>query len=86
LCRLERATGLAFRFVIGHSVDVWKMRALEEEITQHNDFIRIDIDESYQNLNLKTGEMPMSISGASFYCKDWRMFATIWLLGIPILI
>jgi hypothetical protein len=28
----------------------------------------------------------MSISGASFYCKDWRMFATIWLLGIPILI
>jgi hypothetical protein len=54
LCRLERATGLAFRFVIGHSVDVWKMRALEEEITQHNDFIRIDIDESYQNLNLKT--------------------------------
>jgi hypothetical protein len=54
LCRLERATGLAFRFVIGHSVDVWKMRALEEEITQHNDFIHIDIDESYQNLNLKT--------------------------------
>jgi hypothetical protein len=54
LCRLERATGLAFRFVIGHSVDVWKMRALEEEVTQHNDFIRIDIDESYQNLNLKT--------------------------------
>jgi len=54
LCRLERATGLAFRFVIGHSVDVWKMRALEEEITKHNDFIRIDIDESYQNLNLKT--------------------------------
>jgi hypothetical protein len=34
--------------------------------------------ESYQNLNLKTGEMPMpmpmSISGASFYCKDRRMF------------
>jgi hypothetical protein len=72
LCRLERATGLAFRFVIGHSVDVWKMRALEEEITQHNDFIRIDIDESYQNLNLKTlafFKAAYMLFDADFYVK-----------------
>lgn len=72
ILRLERATGLAFRFVIGHSVDVWKMRALEEEITQHNDFIRIDIDESYQNLNLKTlafFKAAYMLFDADFYVK-----------------
>ncbi|CAM6021806.1 unnamed protein product [Sphagnum balticum] len=51
---LEMATGLAFRFVIGHSTDGWKMQELDKEIAEHKDFIRIDIDESYQNLNLKT--------------------------------
>ncbi|KAH8958419.1 hypothetical protein BDL97_06G023100 [Sphagnum fallax] len=51
---LEMATGLAFRFVIGHSTDGWKMQELDKEIAEHKDFIRIDVDESYQNLNLKT--------------------------------
>lgn len=53
-CSLEMATGLAFRFVIGHSTDGWKMQELDKEIAEHKDFIRIDVDESYQNLNLKT--------------------------------
>ncbi|KAH9558717.1 hypothetical protein CY35_06G022700 [Sphagnum magellanicum] len=51
---LEMATGLAFRFVIGHSTDGWKMQELDKEIAEHKDFIRIDVDESYENLNLKT--------------------------------
>lgn len=53
-CRLEESTGLAFRFVIGYTKDVWKTAALEREINQYRDFIRIDIEEDYHRLKYKT--------------------------------
>ncbi|XAR70796.1 Galactosylxylosylprotein 3-beta-galactosyltransferase [Bertholletia excelsa] len=54
LLRLEQATGLAFRFVIGRSKDMKKMRELEKEIDQYKDFLLIDIEEEYLKLPYKT--------------------------------
>ncbi|KAJ4952999.1 hypothetical protein NE237_029831 [Protea cynaroides] len=54
LLRLEQATGLAFRFVIGRSKDAKKMADLEKEIEKYNDFMLIDVEEEYLKLPYKT--------------------------------
>ncbi|KAJ4833780.1 hypothetical protein Tsubulata_014692 [Turnera subulata] len=54
LLRLEQATGLAFRFVIGRSKDSRKMAQLQEEIDKYRDFMLIDVEEEYLKLNQKT--------------------------------
>ncbi|XP_010262123.1 PREDICTED: probable beta-1,3-galactosyltransferase 12 [Nelumbo nucifera] len=54
LLRLEQATGLAFRFVIGRSKDTKKMMDLEKEVEKYNDFMLIDVEEEYLRLPYKT--------------------------------
>ncbi|KAL0897579.1 hypothetical protein Bca101_081540 [Brassica carinata] len=55
LLRLEQATGLAFRFVIGRSKDAEKMAELEKEIKEHRDFVLLDdVEEEYLRLPYKT--------------------------------
>ncbi|KAK1375790.1 Hexosyltransferase [Heracleum sosnowskyi] len=54
LLRLEQATGIAFRFVIGRTKDSTKMTELEKEIEKYNDFMILDIEEDYQKLKYKT--------------------------------
>ncbi|XP_059657041.1 probable beta-1,3-galactosyltransferase 12 [Cornus florida] len=54
LLRLEQATGLAFRFVIGRSKDAKKMAALEKEVEKYKDFMLIDVEEEYLKLPYKT--------------------------------
>ena len=53
-CRLEQATGLAFRYVIGRSKDAKKMAQLEKEVDKHRDFMLIDVEEEYLKLPYKT--------------------------------
>ena len=52
--RLEEATGLAFRFIIGRTNVQWKMSVLNKEVAQHDDFILLDIEEEYSKLPYKT--------------------------------
>lgn len=52
--RLEQATGLAFRFVIGRSKDAKKMADLEKEIKKYRDFVILDVEEEYLRLPYKT--------------------------------
>ncbi|KFK32543.1 hypothetical protein AALP_AA6G256600 [Arabis alpina] len=54
LLRLEQATGLAFRFVIGRSKDAKKMAELEKEIKKYRDFVLLDVEEEYLRLPYKT--------------------------------
>ncbi|PQQ08589.1 putative beta-1 3-galactosyltransferase 12 [Prunus yedoensis var. nudiflora] len=54
LLRLEQATGLAFRFVIGRSKDAKKMAGVQKEIDKYRDFLVIDVNEEYLNLPWKT--------------------------------
>ncbi|KAL5565073.1 hypothetical protein UlMin_028237 [Ulmus minor] len=54
LQRLEEATGLAFRFVIGRTNDRSKMLELKKEIAEYDDFIQLDIEEEYSKLPYKT--------------------------------
>lgn len=54
LYRLEQATGLAFRFVIGRSKDAKRMENLEKEIEKYRDFMIIDVEEEYSKLPHKT--------------------------------
>ncbi|PRQ27960.1 putative galactosylxylosylprotein 3-beta-galactosyltransferase [Rosa chinensis] len=56
LLRLEQATGLAFRFVIGRSKDAKKMAELQKEIDKYRDFLVIDIKDEYVSLPWKTLE------------------------------
>ena len=53
-CRLEEATGLAFRFVIGKSNSKNKMAVLEREVEEFDDFVLLDIEEEYSRLPYKT--------------------------------
>lgn len=53
-CRLEEATGLAFRFIIGRTNDRSKMLELKKEITEYDDFLQLDIEEEYSKLPYKT--------------------------------
>ncbi|CAL0328867.1 unnamed protein product [Lupinus luteus] len=54
LQRLEEATGLAFRFIIGKTSDKAKMSALKKEISEYDDFLQLDIEEEYSKLPYKT--------------------------------
>ncbi|KAK4786368.1 hypothetical protein SAY86_003057 [Trapa natans] len=54
LLRLEQATGLAFRFVIGRSKDGKKMSTLKQEIEKYRDFMLIDVDEENSSPPYKT--------------------------------
>ncbi|XP_057531290.1 probable beta-1,3-galactosyltransferase 14 [Amaranthus tricolor] len=54
LQRLEEATGLTFRFIIGKTSAEWKMSVLRKEVAQHDDFILLDIVEEYSKLPYKT--------------------------------
>ncbi|KAL6208018.1 hypothetical protein ACLB2K_018970 [Fragaria x ananassa] len=56
LLRLEQATGLAFRFVLGRSKDSKKMAELQKEIDQYRDFLVIDIKDEYVSHPWKTLE------------------------------
>jgi len=51
---LERATGLAFRFVIGRTKDAKKMADLKKEEEKYHDFMLIDVEEEYIKLPYKT--------------------------------
>lgn len=53
-CSLDRATGLALRFVIGRTKDSKNMTTLQKEIDIHHDFLLIDADEDNLNLPHKT--------------------------------
>ncbi|KAG9129935.1 hypothetical protein Leryth_007056 [Lithospermum erythrorhizon] len=52
--RLEEATGLAFKFVIGKSTDQSKMSQLKKEIAEYDDFLLLNIQEEYSKLPYKT--------------------------------
>ncbi|CAN6483840.1 unnamed protein product [Victoria cruziana] len=72
LQRLEEATGLAFRFVIGRTSDAKKMSDLRKEVEEYDDFVLLDIDEMYSNLPHKTLAFFRSAYGlydADFYVK-----------------
>ncbi|KAF5778292.1 putative galactosylxylosylprotein 3-beta-galactosyltransferase [Helianthus annuus] len=54
LQRLEEATGLAFRFIIGKTSDASKMAELRKEVEEYDDFLMLDIVEEYSKLPYKT--------------------------------
>ncbi|GJN00868.1 hypothetical protein PR202_ga18089 [Eleusine coracana subsp. coracana] len=54
LLRLEEATGLAFRFVIGKSNSKNKMAVLAREVEEYDDFVLLDLHEEYSRLPYKT--------------------------------
>nr|GEW59286.1 probable beta-1,3-galactosyltransferase 14 [Tanacetum cinerariifolium] len=54
LQRLEEATGLAFRFIIGKTADASKMVELKKEAEEYDDFLMLDIAEEYSKLPYKT--------------------------------
>ncbi|EOY13230.1 hypothetical protein QUC31_002224 [Theobroma cacao] len=54
LQRLEEATGLAFRFIIGRTNDKSKMAELKKEVAEYDDFLLLDIEEEYSKLPYKT--------------------------------
>ncbi|KAK4285882.1 hypothetical protein QN277_002514 [Acacia crassicarpa] len=70
--RLEEATGLAFRFIIGRTNDKSKMAALRKEIAEYDDFIQLDIEEEYSKLPYKTlafFKAAYALFEAEFYVK-----------------
>ncbi|XP_042465114.1 probable beta-1,3-galactosyltransferase 14 [Zingiber officinale] len=72
LLRLEEATGLAFRFVIGKTEDKSKMAALQKEVNVYDDFMLIDIEEEYSNLPHKTlafFKTAFALYDSDFYVK-----------------
>ncbi|XP_010915251.1 probable beta-1,3-galactosyltransferase 12 isoform X2 [Elaeis guineensis] len=69
---LERATGLAFRFVIGRTKDSKKMADLRKEIDVYHDFMLIDVEEDYIRLPQKTlafFKAAFNLFDADFYIK-----------------
>lgn len=72
LLRLEQATGMAFRFVIGRSKDSKKMAELDKEIDKYKDFMLIDIEEEYSQLPYKTlayFKAALKLFEADYYVK-----------------
>ncbi|CAL9195835.1 unnamed protein product [Musa hybrid cultivar] len=72
LLRLEEATGLAFRFIIGKTKDKSKMAALQREVDEYDDFILLDIEEEYSNLPHKTlvfFKAAFALYDSDFYVK-----------------
>ncbi|CAI7815700.1 unnamed protein product [Closterium sp. NIES-53] len=49
--RVEAATGLVFRFIIGHGWSAEDEQLLQAENSTHGDLLRIEADEAYLNLN-----------------------------------
>ncbi|CAI7833072.1 unnamed protein product [Closterium sp. NIES-54] len=52
LSRVEAATGLVFRFIVGHG-SAEDEQMLQAENSTHGDLFRVDVQESYLNLNHK---------------------------------
>ncbi|CAD5186072.1 unnamed protein product [Musa acuminata subsp. malaccensis] len=72
LLRLEEATGLAFRFVVGKTKDKSKMAALQLEVKEYDDFMLLDIEEEYSNLPHKTlafFKAAFALYDSDFYVK-----------------
>ncbi|KAL5989630.1 hypothetical protein ACLOJK_010523 [Asimina triloba] len=72
LQRLEEATGLAFRFVIGKTLDQSKMSELSKEVAEYDDFMLLDLEEEYKNLPHKTlafFKAAYQLFDADFYVK-----------------
>lgn len=72
LQRLEEATGLTFRFVIGKTNDKSKMLELKKEIAEYDDFLLLDIQEEYSKLPYKTlayFKAAYALFDADFYVK-----------------
>ncbi|ESW05191.1 hypothetical protein PHAVU_011G159800 [Phaseolus vulgaris] len=72
LQRLEEATGLAFRFIIGRTSNRGKMSALHKEVAEYDDFILLDIQEEYSKLPYKTlafFKAAYALFDADFYVK-----------------
>ncbi|XP_058776671.1 probable beta-1,3-galactosyltransferase 14 [Vicia villosa] len=70
--RLEEATGMAFRFIIGRTNDKSKMSALKREIAEYDDFIQLDIEDEYSKLTYKTlafFKVSYALFEAEFYVK-----------------
>ncbi|CAI5486659.1 unnamed protein product [Closterium sp. Naga37s-1] len=55
--RVEAALGLAFRFIVGHSASAKEEQLMQAENSTHGNFLRIDVDEGYLNLNHKTRDV-----------------------------
>lgn len=72
LQRLEEATGLVFRFVIGRTSDKSKMSELRREVAEYDDFMLLDIEEEYSKLPYKTlafFKAAYALYDADFYVK-----------------
>ncbi|KAM1101390.1 hypothetical protein ACFX13_007889 [Malus domestica] len=72
LQRLEEATGLAFRFVIGKTKEKAKMAELSKEVAKYDDFVLLDIEEEYSKLPYKTlafFKAAYALYDADFYVK-----------------
>ncbi|XP_027062274.2 probable beta-1,3-galactosyltransferase 14 [Coffea arabica] len=72
LQRLEEATGLVFRFVIGKTSDKSKMSELRREVAKYDDFMLLDIEEEYSKLPYKTlafFKAAYALYDADFYVK-----------------
>ncbi|KAM7250866.1 hypothetical protein ACFE04_022749 [Oxalis oulophora] len=70
--KLEEATGLAFRFVIGKTSDKSKMFELKKEVAEYDDFVLLDIEEEYSKLPYKTlafFKAAYALFDAEFYVK-----------------
>ncbi|XP_078428235.1 putative beta-1,3-galactosyltransferase 14 [Wolffia australiana] len=70
LLRLENATGLVFRFVIGRTDDSYKMAALRKEVSEFDDFMLINIEERYSNLPYKT----LAFFKAAYHLYDAKFY------------
>ena len=68
LCRLEEATGLTFRFVIGKTNDKSKMLELKKEVAEYDDFLLLDIEEEYSKLPYKTYVAALSAHNKYIFC------------------
>ena len=68
----EESLGLALRFVIGHTSDETLEDRLKEEEQEYNDILRLDVEDTYENLSAKTlqifSELPHRFQ-ADFYFK-----------------
>lgn len=72
LQRLEEATGLAFRFIIGKTDDASKMAELRKEAAEYDDFLMLDIAEEYSKLPYKTlafFKAAFALYDSEFYVK-----------------
>eukprot|EP00897_Mesotaenium_endlicherianum_P000091 jgi/Mesen1/10082/ME000074S09421 len=70
--RLEKSTGLVVRFILGYTNDTAKELEVQGEISRYGDFLRVDVEEFYLNLNHKTlkfFQAALELYDADFYVK-----------------